>query len=81
MKHKLFICDRCKKQTKKPLYRYPHVWDKPSNTCSDATFFILLMFCERCVRIFDQLNIEMRNKYLYKDNNLLIKFYKQYRKK
>ena len=76
---KTFYCDRCKnKISKKLFYRYPHVWEKPSNTCLDSTYSVLLMFCHKCIIIFDKLNEDMRNKYLYHNNKKLIKFYEQY---
>jgi hypothetical protein len=77
------ICDRCKLQMKKAFYRYPHVWEKVQKTYStkDAIFSVMLQFCEKCVRIFDQNDINMRAKYLFVNNPKLIEFYMQYRRK
>jgi len=62
----------------KPFFRYPHVFDKPSNSVYDAIWSKILYFDESCVRIFDKNNEEMRSKYMYINNEKLIKFYEQY---
>ena len=66
-----------------PFYRYPHIFKKPiiSRTHDDAIWAKMLIFCNKCIIIFDKLNEDMREKYLYKNNNTLIKFYEQYLKK
>ena len=71
-------CDRCGKTGNKFHWRYPHIWDQPSNTCLNAIWSKILVFCEDCQPIFDKLDTDMRLKYLYKDNAKLIKFYEQY---
>lgn len=82
-KRKKYKCDRCGKEEIKPFYRYPHVWKRLKNgdSCKKAVYSCLLIFCESCMKIFDDLNEGMRLKYMYKDNNKLIKFYDQYRRK
>ena len=86
-------CDRCKnllpkvkagqRYKYKAFYRYPHIFNKieQSGSYKNSIFSTMLIFCEKCVSIFDELNQDMRGKYLYtgkEGNEKLIKFYKQY---
>ena len=74
-------CDRCGEIiASKTHYRYPHVFPdaEHSNSCIYAIFSKMLIFCEKCIVIFDKLDAEMRLKHHMKDNETLIKFYKQY---
>lgn len=81
MAKKDFYCDRCGLVTHKPFYRYPHVWEKPSNTCTDSIFSTLILLCPKCLKIYDKIDKDMRTKYLYVDNDKLIYFYRQYEEK
>ena len=80
-KKKFKICDRCKREIEsRVFYRYPHCWKSPSDmgSCSNAIFSKMLVFCPKCVEIFDKLDIKMRAEFMFVDNETLIKFYSQY---
>jgi len=71
------VCDRCKELSKVIYYRYPHVFKtKKVNSCTEAVFSILLVFCKTCVNTFDTNWNKMKERN-WEDQ---IKFLRQYRR-